>query len=490
MVKRMPEMKTLLAQHCPTSERVTAWLVTLVNEWHLLADLSFSDLILWVPTEDPNQMWAVAQIRPTTGPTALLDDVVGESIAYDPEELPLQAYWSGEIVETSENKLSTGIPVDMHAIPILLDGEVIAIVEQHTNQMGVRANGALEEAYIAIANVLRGMLHRGEFPLAGTRSHPTRSPRVGDGLLWLGPHGEFRYATPNAVSAYRRAGHVGDISDTTPMSFRAELGGEAEVHRLLTAHEASEREVTVVSVALRFRFTPLHNADGSSAGACVLLRDITQVRRLDLQLLTKDATIREIHHRVKNNLQTVAALLRMQTRRVTSPEAKDALREAMSRVSSIAAVHEVLSQSFDEVVDFDDVADRILAIVGDVATPGEPARAVREGKFGQIPAPIATNLSLAVTELCQNAVEHGLEGTTGIVRVLPVRRDGALEVRVVDRGRGLPEGFDPRRTNSLGLGIVSTLVADMHGVFTVANNTDGPGVTATIRVPLPDDESD
>ncbi|QGF24438.1 sensor histidine kinase [Raineyella fluvialis] len=484
----MPQMSTLLATHTDLDPRAAEWLRSLVNEWHLLADLSFSDLILWVPDRDPNQMWAVAQIRPTTGPTALLDDVVGDAVRYDPDSLALQAYWSATSCETSDNKLATGIPVDMHAVPLEYDGKVIAVVEQHTNQMGVRANGALEDAYIAIAEVLRDMLLRGEFPLPGTKSHPTRSPRVGDGLMWIGPEGEYRYATPNAVSAYRRSGHLGDIVTATPFSFREELGGEDELRRLITGHEAVEREVTVESVALRFRFTPLHDADGASAGACVLLRDITQIHRLDQQLITKDATIREIHHRVKNNLQTVSALLRMQARRVSSPEAKQALGEAMSRVASIAAVHEVLAHSFDEDVAFDDVADRVLAMVGDVATTtGAPARVRREGTFGKVSPVIATNLSLVVTELCQNAVEHGLGGAAGEVRVVPVRDDGELVVRVLDAGRGLPEEFDLARTTSLGLGIVATLVADMHGTFALSNRPEG-GVQAMVRVPAPEGE--
>src|SRR2546430_8568537 len=87
---------------------------------------------------------------------------------------------------------------------------------------------------------------------------------------------------------------------------------------------------------------------GVPIGALVLVRDVTEVRRRDRALLTKDATIREIHHRVKNNLQTVAALLRLQSRRTDSPEAKQALAESVRRVTSIALVHETMSMSVDE----------------------------------------------------------------------------------------------------------------------------------------------
>jgi hypothetical protein len=112
-----------------------------------------------------------------------------------------------------------------------------------------------------------------------------------------------------------------------------------------------------------------------------LSRDVSDLRRKERQLVTKDATIREIHHRVKNNLQTVAALLRMQARRIDSAEARVALNDATSRVAAIAIVHETLSQAFDETVEFDRVADGLLRMVGDVAASGAGFRGA-QGTFG------------------------------------------------------------------------------------------------------------
>ena len=121
----MLTMAEVLDAHTALSPGDAAWLDGLVAEWHLLADLAFSDLILWVPDVDDNVFWAAAQVRPTTGPTALEDDVVGEDIHYDPEHLVTEAYLSGLIVLTSGNALSAGIPVDVHAIPVVLEGRVI-----------------------------------------------------------------------------------------------------------------------------------------------------------------------------------------------------------------------------------------------------------------------------------------------------------------------------------------------------------------------------
>ena len=120
---------------------------------------------------------------------------------------------------------------------------------------------------------------------------------------------------------------------------------------------------------VQLRAIPLLRS-GTRTGGLVLVRDVTELRRRERELLTKDATIREIHHRVKNNLQTVAALLRLQARRLDEPEGRSALEEAVRRVGSIALVHELLSTAPEEVVPFDEVADRVLAMVAELSAAG------------------------------------------------------------------------------------------------------------------------
>ena len=133
---------------------------------------------------------------------------------------------------------------------------------------------------------------------------------------------------------------------------------EETLSAVLGGRANRDTELGTDSVSLIVRAIPLR-PHGRLIGALVLVRDVTDLRRRDRELVTKDATIREIHHRVKNNLQTVAALLRLQARRMDSADAKAALEEAVRRVGSIAIVHETLSQAVEESVDFDDVADRL-----------------------------------------------------------------------------------------------------------------------------------
>ena len=160
----MQSLARLAQAHTDLDQSDIESLQALVSDWHILADLSFSDLICWVPGHDDNEFFAVAQIRPVTGPTALEDDVVGEVISYEPEHLVTEAYLSQVICETSDNQLQAGIPVDVWAIPVMRGSRCIAVLERHTNQMGVRAPGELEDQYLEIAEILSDMVWRGDFP--------------------------------------------------------------------------------------------------------------------------------------------------------------------------------------------------------------------------------------------------------------------------------------------------------------------------------------
>ena len=216
------------------------------------------------------------------------------------------------------------------------------------------------------------------------------------------------------------------------------------------------------------------------------MQDVTELRRRDRQIMSKDATIREIHHRVKNNLQTVAALLRLQARRVSVPEARVALEESMRRVSSIALVHETLSVSVDEEVDFDEVVDRLLVMLADVAGSAGRIELRRDGTFGDLAAEVATALVLVITELVQNALEHAFpEGAQGAVTVAARRSRGQLVLSIDDDGRGLPTGFGEESGGQLGLQIVRTLVtAELDGTVEFTARTEGPGTIAEVRMPM------
>jgi two-component sensor histidine kinase len=244
-------------------------------------------------------------------------------------------------------------------------------------------------------------------------------------------------------------------------------------------------EIESRGVSLSLRAIPLRD-EQQRFGALVLCRDVSELRRREMELVTKDATIREIHHRVKNNLQTVAALLRMQSRRMVSDEAKQGLEQAMRRVATIALVHETLSQGLTQSVDFDELIGRQFRLSAEVASPSQQVRTQKSGLFGELPSDFATPLALVINELVTNAVEHGLEGRTGTVWLLADRSEGddgaeLLTVTVADDGVGLP---DTPHVEGLGLQIVRTLVTSELAGTIHWKPRDGGGTAVQIVLSL------
>lgn len=459
-------------------------LSALVEEWSLLADLSLSDLVLWVPTWNDGGLVAVAQVRPTTAPTSVPDDVVGAFAPRGRYPQLDQAAAFGRPVTLRDIK-HPRVPSGVEAYPVRRAGRVIAVVARHASA-APRVAGRLEEIYLSSADDLYTMLVDGLFPLEETGSDVIAAPRVGDGIVRLDASGVVEYASPNAVSALRRLGLATDVVGSSFAELAVRLSRRpGPMDEVLSAvaggRLAGRADIDSAVAVVLVRGIPLVKA-GRPVGTMLFLLDATDLRRRERALISKDATIREIHHRVKNNLQTVAAMLRLQARRASTAEAKEALAEAELRVAAIAVVHESLSAEDGERVDFDEIVDRIIALVRDLApayssTEGAPVLA-REGSWATLPADMATSLAMAASELLHNAVEHA--GAHSITVRLG-REPGTLVMGVRDDGRGLPAGFDPAVTG-LGLSIVQSLVTgDLGGTCELTGTPEGTSVV--IRVP-------
>src|SRR5690606_3996831 len=494
----VPTLSDLVARHTALDPADVEWMHSLVSDWQLLADLSFADLILWIPLRDESAWLAVAQMRPTTGPTVYHDDVVGTVVAKGERPLLDMAWNERRICREGDPDWSSGVPVREETIPVRRmpigpdgtpdgPGNVIGVIQRSTNLSSARTPSRLELTYLQSASDLAQMVAEGRFPFREDEPSLVRSPRVGDGLLRLDRSGRVTYASPNALSAYRRLGLQADLVGADLGKVTAQLCYSDEpvdesLMIVASGRAPRETEVEAGGTVVQLRAIPLI-IGGQRIGALVLLRDVTELRRRERELMTKDATIREIHHRVKNNLQTVAALLRLQARRLNVPEGREALEEAVRRVGSIAIVHETLAHTPEETVDFDEIADRVIAMTGEVAVA--PITPRREGSFGVLPSAVATPLAMVLSELLQNAVEHGFDRRTGELTVRAARSADRLEVVVADNGKGLPDDFDLESSTSLGLQIVRTLVVgELSGRLSITPR-EGGGTAVTLSVPLP-----
>jgi two-component sensor histidine kinase len=198
------------------------------------------------------------------------------------------------------------------------------------------------------------------------------------------------------------------------------------------------------------------------------------------QLITNTAVVREMHHRIKNNLQTITMLMQMQIYETDLPATRHALETNILRIRSIASIHEVLSEKGFRLVNVKDVIDRITReTAATMITPGQKIRMLVHGQALQLPSRPATSLALVVNELVQNALEHGLKAQKqGQIDISLGHSPEEFIILVRDNGRGLPAGFSP----NLGLEITETLVReDLRG--RIKFNQLQPGTEVTIRIP-------
>ncbi|MDQ3947039.1 MAG: ATP-binding protein, partial [Actinomycetota bacterium] len=371
------------------------------------------------------------------------------------------------------------------AIPIRHRGHVVALLTREAATTTGRRPGELERVYFDIFDRFARMIHQGTFPFRGDSAVPEDAPRVGDGVLFLDAEATVRYASPNAVSSLHRMG----VHANTQGKRLSDIGLDDEALRTaFSARAPVTEELEWGETSILVRVIPLLE-EGVPTGALMLLRDVSELRRRDRMLLSKDATIREIHHRVKNNLQTIASLLRLQGRRLASTEAKQAIDESVRRIRSIALVHETLAYEAGNTVPFGDVIRPLVRVVEDgLVAPERRVRFYVEGDPGDLPAEVATPLAVVLTELLQNAVEHGFpegfdrKGKEGSVTVRVAREGAEAVIDVRDNGIGLPAGFSAESSNGLGLSIVRTLVqTELNGSITM--KSDG-GTWVHLRVPV------
>ena len=284
------------------------------------------------------------------------------------------------------------------------------------------------------------MVADGSFPYDVDEIEIESAPRVGDGVIQIDNEMRVRFASPNAVSSLHRLG----IHTYAQGAHLADIGFDDDAPRTaLRRHLPVAVEIERDDVSMFLRVLPMYE-DGEPTGALLLMRDVSDLRRRDRMLLSKDATIREIHHRVKNNLQTIASLLRLQARRLQSPEAKGALVESERRIRSIAIVHETLSRDAGDVVRFNEIVRPLARLVEDASSsPDLTIRFVVDGDAGELPGEVATPLAVVLNELMQNAVDHAfVDGASeGQVDVRLSREDDHVTMEVCDSGVGLPERF-------------------------------------------------
>ena len=437
----MPTPVELAFLHTDLRPDELAHLQRLLGSWSVLADLSFSDLLLVVPVSrshpdlagDEPQMVVLGQIRPSNRPTLVDQDLVGQTVRESAWQLCATALHTGEVVRGAVHHPGIGDSVPVENVPVGFGGRVIGVLLRVSGLPPRGPSSTYEKSYLEVFERLAQMVAESAFPFPDEDVGTEEAPRVGDGFVVVDAEGRVEFASPNAVNAFHR---MGVYSPPEGARF-TELGVEesAVEWALATGRPVVEEVERRPDVIVLAHCIPLLS-HGSVTGAVILLRDVTDVRRLDRLLLSKDAAIREVHHRVKNNLQTISSLLSLQARRVAPGSGREALREAERRVRSIALVHEILSRDPGDQVPFDDIVASLVQMAKDSVVSPDRIEITVAGRSGRGHG--------GRGHAARRHPGRGPAERRGArLRPRPVRRRGGRGLRRRRRGRR-PAGAGPR----------------------------------------------
>ena len=409
-----------------------------------LADLAHGELKVYVKAKAPEYFLVIAQQRPHTVYLPGKDSAVGKLVRCIEEPLIKETFQTGKPAR-GKREWNYGSMIDMFTFGIHDGDKVIGVLnfEVDLDKLSIEGYSHLLDAAVAVLYHARHILNPEQF----------RPITASDGIIITDAHSRIVFADAAAQRIYRVLG-VGSLR-----------GGHL-FDRQMTQHVTRETVETE---------RPWQ-------------KEITETRAKDKEIRIKSAVIQEIHHRVKNNLQAIASLLRIQARRAKTAEVKAALKESVNRILSISVVHEYLSQQGSEDIDVQEVMGHIFDLAARNMTDREfTIRTEFRGPRLILPSKCASSVALVLNELVLNAMEHAFTGRkSGLIGLVVQEDEDYWHLDFYDDGVGLPEDFETRPRHSLGLTIVQTLVeGDLGGTFSIENDERGPrhGTHARLRIP-------
>jgi two-component sensor histidine kinase len=454
------------------------------------ADVSRSDLRLWCLAREG--LILIAHAQPRSISSLYPAGQEGQLVPPSEQPLILRALREGK-AGSSQHDLPSGTPVVQAVYPVRSDqGKTIACLSVETNLIAHERHRRRHRSFQRAVRWLQGMAVRGELQSAA----PLSPFGEWDGILYVDSQRRIAYLSGIANNLYRRLGYLLDLRGTLLADLQtgdeqlvrvAVETGRCQEEERQEGHRLWNRKVVPLrpwepTTSRRWRL-PWEVSPSQVVGALVMVRDLTDERLREKELRLKATMVQEVHHRVKNNLQAVASLLRMQSRRLQHQEGRQALDEAVGRILSVAVIHEFLSQAEDQLINIRDVCQRIIAQLQAVAiAPDRDIQLEVRGPSIYLPSRQATACALVVNELLENALEHGCRGRRAGAVVVRLHDGGdEVSIGVHDEEGQLPKGFDVESESGLGLRIVRMLVEEeLRGQFELRAGT---GVSAVMVFP-------
>jgi len=304
---------------------------------------------------------------------------------------------------------------------------------------------------------------------------------ISDGVVVLDKDGRVVYVSPRwlAISEYseeeafgRPFPEVGVIPEEYIPLLQEKFGGAAE-GETISLYDMAIRTKSGRRIPIEANMSDYRDMKGRVIGRIGVFRDISERKRADAVLKSalreKEILLREIHHRVKNNMQVISSLINLQAARLEDPSTREMLRESQRRIRSMALIHEKLYQSTDlNRINFSEYV-RSLCVHLFHGFQVDPKIVRLKLDLEDISLDVSSSIpcGLIVNELVSNSLKHAFpDGREGEIAVSFHRTDGeGLELRVTDDGIGVTPNFDFRNTGTLGMQIVTMLVEQIGGTI-------------------------
>ena len=475
----------------PIAEDVQEVLSRVASCLPVLADLARGDVFLCEPTGAPLSATIRATARPATVPSISMGLEAGSVITPNDEPAIFRALTRGNFARRALRTRVQGHPTVQDIYPIKNDGRVVGCVIIEVGLAESERQKRKSIVYRRAVERLRRQVVVGQLQGAGNLGRLSEH----DGPMVVSADGQIIYISSLAEQFYRKVGYSHSLLNHNLSELQTD---ESVFYKALEGRVCVEQLIQEGPYTWLKRAIPLNGgADGpiwnlvrgrldSREMVILTVHDVTEDVQKERELRVKSAMIQEIHHRVKNNLQTIAALLRLQARRTGSPEVGSMLQETINRILSIAIVHEFLAHQESNDVDMREVAHQIISeVTRSILDPEKHVHFTLEADNVHLPTQQATSCALVLNELLHNTVEHGFAHVNDGKVQIRLNEDGErIVLEITDNGQGLPVNFKLRAGGSLGLQIVQTLVReDLKGTFELVN-AEGGGARAIVSFPI------
>jgi len=442
----------------------------------LMANLMKADVFIDCATRESGVAIVVAEAKPSMHKSMYKESVVGEYAFRHNEPAALRTLELGMPTRDLRAITQEDQIVKQNVVPIKNDeGKIIACLIVETDVYDKEK----ENARMQILSETTEQLTESLMDAMNDRVHI--HSYLNDGIVIFDKRGYSQSLNSVAAQLYRKLGYLDELIGI-PYDNLVLDGSRFE--EIVGTNNTKQSEVTIGNITLKVKYASMMLNNSDLAGIIMVIKDITDEKAIEKELITKSVAIREIHHRVKNNLQTIASLLKLQSRRIESEEAKSAFEESINRVISIAVTHEILAQKGVDDVDIKTILERVILNAINITNDYKSIELKITGDTFDISSDLATSIALVVNELVQNSVQYAFVGRDkGVVEIKIQKGIQYSSILITDDGIGY--NIENARRGSLGMKIVKSIIIDkLKGCYTIESDEYGTRVNFDFKMKM------